>query len=124
MTDHYKIKVSKAKQQEVKDLRAAGFPYREIVAQTGVNAHNVRCILDPNYRTARYARSKPPRKQVSGGVPKGGGSGYHASKADRDIDFVSLVSRVPEDTRGLTARICGDPLPGRSALDQKRLQHA
>ena len=27
---------------------------------------------------------------------------------------------LPPDTRGLTARICGDPLPGRSALDKRR----
>lgn len=26
---------------------------------------------------------------------------------------------VPNDTRDLTARICGDPLPGRSALDRR-----
>lgn len=26
---------------------------------------------------------------------------------------------IPEDTRDLTARFCGDPLPGRSALDRR-----
>lgn len=33
-----------------------------------------------------------------------------------------LFAAIPKDTRGLTARLCGDPLPGRSALDRR--QHA
>lgn len=31
-----------------------------------------------------------------------------------------LFSEIPKDTRGLTARLCGDPLPGRSALDRRQ----
>lgn len=30
-----------------------------------------------------------------------------------------LRSEIPHDTRTLTGRLCGDPLPGRSALDRK-----
>lgn len=29
-------------------------------------------------------------------------------------------AEIPDDTRGLTARVLGDPLPGRSALDRER----
>lgn len=32
---------------------------------------------------------------------------------------LELYRQVPRDTRDLTARLCGDPLPGRSALDQR-----
>ena len=35
-----------------------------------------------------------------------------------------LASFVPDDTRSLTGVLCGDPLPGRSALDQERRAHA
>jgi hypothetical protein len=31
-----------------------------------------------------------------------------------------VVRRPQKDTRDKTARFCGDPMPGRSALDQKR----
>lgn len=34
-------------------------------------------------------------------------------------EFVRLKAAVPADTRDLTGRIFGDPLPGRSALDMK-----
>lgn len=27
--------------------------------------------------------------------------------------------QIPRDTRDLTAQLCGDPLPGRSALDRR-----
>lgn len=33
-------------------------------------------------------------------------------------DAEALKAKVPADTRELTERICGDPLPGRSVLDR------
>lgn len=47
------------------------------------------------------------------------------SMQSRDLDLIrekqqKIWSQLPEatfDTRNLTARMCGDPLPGRSALD-------
>jgi hypothetical protein len=30
------------------------------------------------------------------------------------------IPKVPKDTRSFTARFCGDPLPGRSALDRMK----
>lgn len=30
-----------------------------------------------------------------------------------------LQAQIPEDTRDLTAFLCGDPLPGRRAIDQR-----
>lgn len=38
-----------------------------------------------------------------------------ASKADR----LARLAEIPPDTRSLTGRICGDPIPGRSALDRR-----
>ena len=32
----------------------------------------------------------------------------------------ALFGQIPTDTRSLTAQLLGDPLPGRSALDQER----
>lgn len=31
----------------------------------------------------------------------------------------AIIAKLPPDTRSNTARLCGDPLPGRSALDRK-----
>jgi hypothetical protein len=32
-------------------------------------------------------------------------------------DLAARLAEIPPDTRSLTARICGDPIPGRRALD-------
>jgi hypothetical protein len=34
-------------------------------------------------------------------------------------DLMARLAEIPSDTRGLTARTFGDPLPGRSALDRR-----
>lgn len=34
-------------------------------------------------------------------------------------DWKGLMATLPDDTRDITARIFGDPIPGRSALDMK-----
>lgn len=53
--------------------------------------------------------------------PRGG---YNASagpigkNSRTEADANRLMRQIPEDTRSLTGRICGDPLPGRSALDK------
>lgn len=36
-------------------------------------------------------------------------------------EFEEAMASVPRDTRDLTARLMGDPLPTRSALDWKRM---
>jgi hypothetical protein len=33
--------------------------------------------------------------------------------------WLSKLVEIPADTRSLTGRVCGDPLPGRSALDRR-----
>lgn len=42
----------------------------------------------------------------------------YASRIDRET-LAARLSEIPQDTRPLTARIFGDPLPGRSALDRR-----
>lgn len=37
-------------------------------------------------------------------------------------DAMRLMAQIPDDTRDLTGRIFGDPLPGRSALDMKMME--
>ncbi|MCM0752013.1 hypothetical protein DEA98_14180 [Brucella pseudogrignonensis] len=38
----------------------------------------------------------------------------------RRAEIEALIDAIPQDTRSKTARLAGDPLPGRSALDQRR----
>ena len=49
---------------------------------------------------------------------KAAGIGY-ASGAATDRDALLLMAMVPQDTRDLTGRLMGDPLPGRRAIDSR-----
>lgn len=42
---------------------------------------------------------------------------YFGERVQRE-DIEARMAEIPYDTRDLTARIFGDPLPGRSALDR------
>jgi hypothetical protein len=46
----------------------------------------------------------------------------NGSVARADRDAMRLMAQIPSDTRDFTARIMGDPLPGRSALDQREAE--
>ena len=47
--------------------------------------------------------------------------GYQVTKAHIDKEFVAArLAALPKDTRNITQALCGDPLPGRSALDRTR----
>lgn len=51
---------------------------------------------------------------------KAAGLTYLAGRgAQAHRDWLRQIPLMPADTRNLTARICGDPLPGRSALDRR-----
>lgn len=45
---------------------------------------------------------------------------YIGNRTDSaNIGWIEQLTRMPQDTRTLTARFFGDPLPGRSALDRR-----
>lgn len=52
-------------------------------------------------------------------------AGLHQEEGSSRIaaaDLKQLRRLLPIDTRDLTAAFCGDPLPGRSALDRRRAE--
>lgn len=49
---------------------------------------------------------------------KAAGLTYPTGKIPREV-WEARLAEIPQDVRNLTQRICGDPLPGRSALDRR-----
>lgn len=68
---------------------------------------------------SRYAQQAGNHRTIS----EGNYARHEVLKAQRAsvAECDAKLREIPDDTRSLTARICGDPLPGRSALDQERL---
>lgn len=50
------------------------------------------------------------------------GIGYSVSGYAVEQDALRLMDQVPADTRSLTGILCGDPLPGRRAIDMRGRQ--
>ena len=46
--------------------------------------------------------------------------GHKVESAIALPDVLARLAEIPADTRSLTARLFGDPLPGRAALDHRR----
>src|SRR5690349_7001849 len=87
-------------------MRAAGWQLQDIGKIMGVRGTTIRCWIDTAYRAEmcrknrrRWHRDKILTSQIIGRV----------------VNTSGPTTKLVQDTRDLTARICGDPLPGRRA---------
>lgn len=98
-------------------MRARRVPWSEIARRLGQTWHQVRADHDPNYRKQRNAKDARRRRAAmadAGCVPVG--VTRKSPQEHRRIE--AAAAALANDTRDLTARLMGDPLPGRSALDK------
>lgn len=64
----------------------------------------------------QYERKRQIEREAAA-AKKAAGLRYFGERAKIE-DIEARLAEIPYDTRDLTARIFGDPLPGRSALDR------
>lgn len=89
--------------RRAKLLRSQGRLWREIADELGFRYHSTireACMRDRKYDDDTFTR------------------GINSTRLQAE----RLMDEIPHDTRDLTARVCGDPLPGRSALDKMRAE--
>jgi hypothetical protein len=124
-----------------REMYAAGTSYRNIAVYFGTDATTVRMRLDREYAAKRLERANERRrknpakkaetdrearayitevtatKRAAGIIPSG------RSGTRVEADWLRHLPTIPKsDTRSLTGRLAGDPLPGRSALDMRKQQ--
>ncbi|MCP4306592.1 MAG: hypothetical protein GY788_17325 [bacterium] len=73
----------------------------------------LRLALDPEYGRKRREQTQSRRSREKCPSHHQGGVGRVKS-----ADVAARLAEIPPDTRTITGMICGDPLPGRSALDR------
>lgn len=88
---------------EARRMRAAGASWMGIAAHFQISKGTIRDRLDPSASRRKDRRLWSP--PFEGGPPR--------------EDVEARRSEIPNDLRSLTARLAGDPLPGRSALDRR-----
>lgn len=101
---------------QIRQMLASGKSWQAIADILGTTYSTIRMKLDPEFARARKDRVNAARRGANPfKSPKK--SQHYVTKSTVDPD---QISPPPRDTRSLTSRVFGDPLPGRSALDQKR----
>lgn len=99
---------------EVARLRATGMGWERIGKSMGLAADTVRRAVDPGFAERRGGRIR--ETMHAGRIDHG--TGGMSAEAKRDAG--RLLAQIPTDTRGFTARLCGDPIPSRSALARRQ----
>jgi hypothetical protein len=97
-------------------LREEGLKWYAVANRLGVNSDGLRRRIEPEYRLAqnrRVAMREERRAEAVGTVSR-----------ITPREALAVIARVPCDTRGLTSRLMGDPLPERSALARRQVIHA
>lgn len=104
----------------IANLGGAPVIWTDIARHCGVRRpEGIRCVLEPSY--AEHERERR-RKQPSRGLGVAPRRRARLGQAGQGVDPSTVAARlaeIPPDTRSLTARTFGDPLPGRSALAQR-----
>ena len=93
-------------------MRATGACWTTMSVRFGVSYHVLRTRLEPGYAERRAADN---REVCPGKIDHGD---YMSPEAKRDA--YKRLAEIPADTRELTGRLMGDPLPGRRGLDKPR----
>ena len=107
--------------EEASRLADAGWTYARIGERFGCAYGTIRLVLDADYavnrrigaRETRQRRYKPEKRASKT-------ARENATAVSVKEDAAARLAEIPSDTRSLTARLAGDPLPGRSALDRRQ----
>ena len=95
--------------QRASELRAAGASWNSIARELGVGGRDtIRYRLDDDFARRKWGKTAPPLSEQRA---------LYFRPTEADVR--AIQDTVPRDTRNFTARVFGDPLPGRSALDRR-----
>ena len=96
---------------KAKELREAGYLFTEIGERLGFNDTTIIAWLSPE--RARKREEDRRRRDYT----------YVHNVVERkpsEADYMARLAEIPPDTRNLSQRLMGEPVPGRSALDRKQ----
>lgn len=101
-------------QQKAQAMRDEGMSFARIGKHFGITDMTVMCRLDEKY--AEYRRKRINRLR---GYSHPVRFTLAPERRPPKEDVAARLAEIPPDTRSLTAKIFGDPIPERSALYRK-----
>lgn len=108
---------------ECRRMRDAGMNWNAMAKAIGCDPLTVRRALDEGWAVRRRQKVNEARRQRTKEKPslrKIIDRDTYTISAKTRADAERLMRQIPHDTRSLTGRMLGDPIPGRSALDMRR----
>lgn len=99
-------------------MRADGAKVADIAKALGASDTTVFYWLNPGKEKDRRERKNAIRRQAT--EDRNAKANPRFVTSPRFRPDVTKLPPVPADTRDLTAKFCGDPLPGRSVLDKMK----
>ena len=115
MTAKLKVEFTKAQIAKAKRMVLAGTSWQAIGRALNCNPDTIRRRLDPKWKEYRAAMIRSV-KHADGYVNMNRIPEVRKCKRE---EAERRMAEIPADTRSLSQRIMGDPLPGRSALDKR-----
>lgn len=108
----------------IAEQRKAGKSWDAIAQELGVGHFTILVYRDPVRYEMEKERKRKQREaeRRAEGVEAKRPRTYRKLHEPTERNFQVLGELPPPDTRDLTARLLGDPLPGRSYLDRMRQQ--
>ena len=87
-------------------MRETGMTYAQIGAVFSLSPDTIHSRTDPDYRAKRQWQKSAKRQYLPS---------LAATRASTvtNADIAARLAEIPRDTRGLTALVFGDPIPGR-----------
>jgi len=97
--------------EEAQQLQAKGWTFKRIGERLGCAFHTVKRVLDPDYAVKRRIQVREARQIREPSLPRKTAR-ENATAVSVKEDAAARLAEIPPDTRSLTQRLCGDPIPG------------
>lgn len=97
--------------EEARQLQARGWTFKRIGERLGCAFHTVKRVLDPDYAVKRRIQVREARQIREPSLPRKTAR-ENATAISIKADAAARLAEIPPDTRSLTARMFGDPIPG------------
>jgi len=102
------------------EMRATGMTIQKIASELGVSKMTASRLMDLEKYEAELEKARVRQRERAKLIKSIDPLPMADETRRRRAELEALMDAIPQDTRSKTARLAGDPLPGRSALDKLR----
>lgn len=104
---------------QARAMRKGHVGWSQVARRLGVGEYGLRAAIEPDYAARKRESNRKNYNKRAAGSGVRAHDRPHAAHTSVHQHAAALAAQIPVDTRSFTGRLLGDPLPSRSALDQR-----